>query len=94
MTVILNCASREAALKSLSECFQCQPSELKRVLILLDLDVIYEQQPRVLIPCEQYLYNFVIEHLGEHLPLTQVMWFHGTRTAPNNDFAAGIGFVE
>ncbi|CAM0554886.1 hypothetical protein EHLJMEHL_00474 [Vreelandella titanicae] len=87
----LDCSSGEKALASLSFGFQCTIEELKEVLFSLDLDGLYEEfQSAPQIPTEQYLYEQVIESLGEPLPLSSVVWFHCTRTCPDTDFSEGI----
>lgn len=90
MRFVLDCSSRDAALASLCTGFGCTAERLKEVLLSLNLEAIYESEPCILKPCEQYLYDFVCAELGEPRSLDGVYWFHGTRTAAGNMFEKGI----
>ncbi len=46
--LILDCSSRTQALHTLSAGFGCSPEKLKKVLLSLDLESIYELNPRQL----------------------------------------------
>ncbi|HFD3002401.1 hypothetical protein ACOIGX_25430 [Klebsiella quasipneumoniae] len=53
--LILDCSSRNQALHTLSAGFGCPPEKLKKVLLSLDLESIYELNPRQLVDAPQYL---------------------------------------
>jgi hypothetical protein len=87
----LDCSSGDEALRSLALGFRCTPPKLKEVLYSLDLDDLYQDihsAPRVSIG--QFLYRYVVGKLGHHLELSSVVWFHCTRTSPDNEFSDGI----
>ena len=46
--LILDCSSRTQALHTLSAWFGCSPEKLKKVLLSLDLESIYETTHRLL----------------------------------------------
>lgn len=88
--LILDCSSRTQALHTLSAGFGCPPEKLKKVLLSLDLESIYELNPRQLVDAPQYLREYVCAELGEPGPFTRALWFHGTRTFAGNTFPAGL----
>ena len=88
--LILDCSSRTQALHTLSAGFGCSPEKLKKVLLSLDLESIYELNPRQLVDAPQYLREYVCAELGEPGPFTRALWFHGTRTFAGNTFPAGL----
>jgi hypothetical protein len=53
--LILDCSSRSQALLSLSSGFGCSVMELKKVLLSLDLEQIYETDHSIMIDSQQYL---------------------------------------
>ncbi len=69
--LILDCSSRTQALHTLSAGFGCPPEKLKKVLLSLDLESIYELNPRQLVDAPQYLREYVCAELGEPGPFTQ-----------------------
>ncbi len=77
--LILDCSSRTQALHTLSAGFGCPPEKLKKVLLSLDLESIYELNPRQLVDAPQYLREYVCAELGEPGPFTRALWFHGIR---------------
>ena len=91
MTFLLDCSSGESALMSVSIGFGCTKEQLTNALLSIDLDKIYERDgSEISIPCEKYLYEHIKLFFGEHLPLDEVVWFHGTRTTKNNKFESGV----
>lgn len=88
--LILDCSSRSQALNTLSAGFGCPPEKLKKVLLSLDLESIYELNPRQLVDAPQYLREYVCAELGEPRSFTRALWFHGTRTFAGNTFPAGL----
>ena len=60
------------------------------MLLSLDLESIYELNPRQLVDAPQYLREYVCAELGEPGPFTRALWFHGTRTFAGNTFPAGL----
>jgi hypothetical protein len=56
--LILDCSSRSQALLSLSSGFGCSVMELKKVLLSLDLEQIYETD-HSMIDSQQYLREYV-----------------------------------
>lgn len=91
MAFILDCSSAESAFKSISRVFDCTEKQLETVLLSLDLDEIYESHfEDILVPCEEYLCNYVVERLGVPKPFDAIIWFHGTRTSKLNNFQNGI----
>ena len=87
----LDCSSGDEALYSLALGFRCTPQKLKEVLFSLDLDVFYQDihsAPRA--PIGQFLYEYIVGKLGHHLELSSVVWFHCTRTSPDNQFLDGV----
>lgn len=53
--LILDCSSRSQALFSLSSGFGCSVMQLKKVLLSLDLEQIYETDHSIMIDSQQYL---------------------------------------
>ncbi len=88
--LILDCSSRTQVLHTLSAGFGCPPEKLKKVLLSLDLESIYELNPRQLVDAPQYLREYVCAELGEPGSFTRALWFHGTRTFAGNTFPAGL----
>lgn len=71
--LILDCSSRTQALHTLSAGFACPPEKLKKVLLSLDLESIYELNPRQLVDAPQYLREYVCAELGEPGPFTRAL---------------------
>lgn len=68
--LILDCSSRTQALHTLSAGFGCSPEKLKKVLLSLDLESIYELNPRQLVDAPQYLRNTSVRNWAnrDHSP--------------------------
>ena len=79
--LILDCSSRSQALLSLSSGFGCSVMELKKVLLSLDLEQIYETDHSIMIDSQQYLREYACRELGSPGKFTTAYWFHGTRTS-------------
>lgn len=62
--LILDCSSRSQALFSLSSGFGCSVMQLKKVLLSLDLEQIYETDHSIMIDSQQYLREYVCRELG------------------------------
>lgn len=91
MEFALDCESKEYVFQSLCEGFSCGRDSLINTLLELDIENIYEENwEKINIPSEEYLYNYVIEKLGNHKQLEVVNWFHLTRTTKENKFNDGI----
>ena len=91
MPFILDCSSKKSALESIANIFGCSSEHVAHVLLSLDLEKIYEENwDDIDIPAPQYLYEYVVDKLGKHEKLTEVIWFHGTRTLKENDLTKGI----
>lgn len=88
--LILDCSSRSRALHTISAGFDCQPDQLKEVLLSLDLEQLYETEPRIMVEASQYLKDYVSAELGEPVPFSRAFWFHGTRTFAGNTFPDGL----
>lgn len=67
--LILDCSSRSQALNTLSAGFGCPPEKLKKVLLSLDLEHIYETDQSIMVDANQYLKDYVSAELGEPGPL-------------------------
>ncbi|EMR9906127.1 hypothetical protein [Escherichia coli] len=87
---ILDCSTRSQALLSLSSGFGCSVMELKKVLLSLDLEQIYETDHSIMIDSRQYLREYVCRELGIPGEFTTAYWFHGTRTSADNTFENGL----
>jgi hypothetical protein len=91
MKFALDCESKEYALQTLCEGFNCSHDSLKNILLELDIEKIYQENgDNIYIPSEEYLCNYVVNKLGNHKPLALVNWFHLTRTIKQNEFNDGI----
>ncbi|MGK2699058.1 hypothetical protein [Serratia surfactantfaciens] len=88
--LILDCSSRSQALNTLSAGFGCSPEKLKKVLLSLDLEHIYETDHSIMVDANQYLKDYVSAELGEPGPFSRAFWFHGTRTFAGNTFPGGL----
>lgn len=91
MGFVLDCEDGEAAVESMSECFDCEQADLVNVLQSIDIGAIYsdfENSPDV--AAEKYLYDYVVEKFGEPEDTDSICWFHLTRTLDDNDFSDGI----
>ncbi|HCM9246546.1 hypothetical protein ACWYXD_19855 [Enterobacter roggenkampii] len=88
--LILDCSSRTQALHTLSAGFACPPEKLKKVLLSLDLEHIYETDQSIMVDANQYLKDYVSAELGEPGPFSRAFWFHGTRTFAGNSFPDGL----
>ncbi|WKE04533.1 hypothetical protein [Enterobacter asburiae] len=88
--LILDCSSRSQALHTLSAGFGCPPEKLKKVLLSLDLEHIYETDQSIIVDANQFLKDYVSAELGEPGPFRRALWFHGTRTFVDNTFPAGL----
>lgn len=88
--LVLDCSSRSQALLSLSSGFGCSVMELKKVLLSLDLEQIYETDHSIMIDSQQYLREYVCRELGSPGKFTTAYWFHGTRTSAHNTFDNGL----
>ncbi|HHP5750862.1 TPA: hypothetical protein ACSC98_003158 [Escherichia coli] len=86
----LDCSTRSQALLSLSSGFGCSVMELKKVLLSLDLEQIYETDHSIMIDSRQYLREYVCRELGIPGEFTTAYWFHGTRTSADNTFENGL----
>ncbi|WP_400223425.1 hypothetical protein [Escherichia coli] len=86
----LDCSTRSQALLSLSSGFGCSVMELKKVLLSLDLEQIYETDHSIMIDSRQYLREYVCRELGIPGEFTTAYWFHGTRTSADNIFENGL----
>jgi len=64
--------------------------ELKKVLLSLDLEQIYETDHSIMINSRQYLREYVCRELGSPGEFTTAYWFHGTRTSADNTFENGL----
>lgn len=80
--LILDCSSRTQALHTLSAGFGCSPEKLKKVLLSLDLESIYELNPRQLVDAPQYLREYVCAELGEPGPFTGLCGFMAPGLSP------------
>ena len=56
--LILDCSSRSQALNTLSAGFGCPPEKLKKVLLSLDLEHIYETDQSIMVDANQYLKDY------------------------------------
>jgi hypothetical protein len=91
MAFILDCSSQKSAFESISNIFGCSSEQITQVLLSLDLEKTYKENWKDIdIPAPQYLYEYVVDKLGNHEKLTEVVWFHGTRTLKENDLTKGI----
>ncbi|EEZ6118625.1 hypothetical protein OGQ40_003552 [Salmonella enterica subsp. enterica serovar Muenchen] len=88
--LILDCSSRSQALFSLSSGFGCSVMQLKKVLLSLDLEQIYETDHSIMIDSQQYLREYVCRELGSPGKFSTAYWFHGTRTSADNTFESGL----
>ena len=79
--LILDCSSRTHALHTLSAGFGCPPEKLKKVLLSLDLESIYELNPRQLVDAPQYLRD---KRLSSDRVLSS-MWFLNVSHRPFKD---------
>lgn len=86
----LDCSSRSQALFSLSSGFGCSVMQLKKVLLSLDLEQIYETDHSIMIDSQQYLREYVCRELGSPGKFSTAYWFHGTRTSADNTFESGL----
>jgi hypothetical protein len=88
---ILDCSTGETALESLAIGFDCSIEQIKSVLLSINIEDIFEKHFETIeVSSSVYLYQYVIEKLGKHKPLTEVIWFHGTRTLKSNNLSDGI----
>lgn len=91
MEFALDCESKESVFKSLCAGFTFGRDSLINILLELDIAKIYQENwEKINITPERYLYNYVIQRLGNHKQLEVVNWFHLTRTAKANEFNDGI----
>ncbi len=88
--LILDCSSCSRAMHTLSAGFGCRSEQLKQVLLSLDLEQLYETEQSIMIEASQYLKDYVSEELGEPVPFSRAIWFHGTRTFAGNSFPDGL----
>ncbi|EOV9576606.1 hypothetical protein ACN5LO_004023 [Cronobacter sakazakii] len=86
----LDCSTRDTALHTLSVGFGCSVMELKKVLLSLDLEHIYETDHSIMVDSQQYLREYVSTELGSPGEFTTAYWFHGTRTLAGNMFKEGL----
>lgn len=86
----LDCESFTSALYSLSGLFSCEEGELKRVLLNLNIEKVYQDSWRSLEASEDYLYEYAIDNLGLNQKLSSVCWFHLSRTLQSNEYKEGI----
>ncbi|MGY5958070.1 DUF4261 domain-containing protein [Kosakonia sp. BK9b] len=86
----LDCSTRAQALLTLSAGFGCSVMELKKVLLSLDLEQIYETDHSIMVDSQQYLREYVCTELGSPGEFTTAYWFHGTRTFTDNTFEEGL----
>lgn len=91
MAFILDCSTGETALESLAVGFDCSTDQIKNVLLSINIEEIFEKYfDTIEVSSSVYLYQFVVEKLGKHKPLTEVVWFHGTRTLDSNNLSDGV----
>ncbi len=91
MPSTLDCSSGEATKTSLASLFNCSEERLSSTLLMLDIESTYEEHfDDIDVPASQYLYNYVVEALGFHEQLAEVIWFHGTRTLRPSNLEEGI----
>lgn len=86
----LDCSTRENALITLAAAFKCSADEVRAALLSIDLDLIYEAEPPILIDSRQYLREHICDLIGEPEDFTYAYWFHGTRTTHDNQFSEGL----
>jgi len=91
MGFTLDCETGKSTITSLSNGFSCSEEKLIITLQSIDIEDIYEKQwMQIDVPSEQYLYNYILENIGPHDELSNVYWFHLTRTTKDNMFHDGI----
>ena len=91
MSFILDCETQQHAIRSLAIGFSCTEQRLVDTLLSIDLENLYRNHGRELeLPCDQYLYKYVVEQIGPHKDLDAVNWFHCTRTTISNNFSDGV----
>ncbi len=89
MSYILDCESFESTLTSLSKLFSCKKNNLVFYLNKYNLDRIYQNENPLESP-DEYLYKKVVAKFGIPEKLSDVCWFHLTRTTLGNKFQDGI----
>lgn len=86
----LDCSTRENTLLTLATAFKCSAEEVRAALLSVDLDLIYETKPPILIESRQYLREYICDLIGVPEDFTDAYWFHGTRTTYDNQFSEGL----
>lgn len=87
--MILDCESFESTVASLANLFRCSKKKLLATIDSFDLENIYKiEKPEI--PSNEYIYHSITALFGSHTELTNVCWFHLTRTRDDNSFQDGI----
>ncbi len=91
MPLVLDCYSPHTAIESLCEAFRCTPEQLSDVCNTTDLVAKFERGwEDIPVPFDQYLFDHLVNNLGEPKDFERICWFHGTRTTSGATFDEGI----
>lgn len=87
---ILDCETPETTLTSICRAYRCDANVIISALEKIDLEAIYESAPWPAVPPEEFLFDFVVNELGEPELPDEIYWFHFTRTTSGCSFKEGI----
>ena len=88
--ITLDCGSFDSALNSLVSIFGCTPELLREFLSNSEIDQYFENNPQLNVCFKEYIYEIVLEHIGEPQMPDLVTWFHTTRVPAITNFEEGI----
>lgn len=87
---ILDCETPETTLTSICRAYRCEAKVIISALEKIDLEAVYGSTTRPAATPDEFLFDCVVNELGEPELPDEICWFHFTRTTSACSFKEGI----